>query len=149
MLLRVQCFRQPIRRWVTESGRRLSSMAYTLSIGKGSASDPVSVTLIDKPTSNPTAGNVVVKWLAAGVDPVDLAAASGDPNAELFRPLSEPNVGGTEGVGIVTAVGSGVEALETGDRVVPIKVSDEVFNCTSNYLKLRRFFLQVIMRCCA
>lgn len=78
---------------------------------------------IDTPsTTAPPAGCVTVKWLAAGIDPVDIAVASGMPSAASFTPSSQPAIAGTEGVGLVTAVGGGVTAMEAGDHVIPIKV---------------------------
>lgn len=129
MLSRIHGIRGPTWRWVRETRIQLSSMAFTFSSQNGSSKRLSSENLEDlSPT--PAAGNIAVKWLAAGVDPVDLAAVAGESSATAFRPNAEPLVGGTEGVGLVTAVGKSVTTVEPGDRVVPIKVS---INCSFRY----------------
>ena len=69
----------------------------------------------------PTADNISVTWLAAGVDPVDIATLSGVNTP--YAPSSYPAVPGTEGVAKVTAVGPAVENIAEGDLVIPVKVS--------------------------
>lgn len=60
----------------------------------------------------PRADEVVVRFLAAGLCRTDLEVAAG----RLPTPL--PVVAGHEGVGVVEQVGSGVEGLAVGDRVI-------------------------------
>ncbi len=64
-------------------------------------------------TREPGKGEVLVKMLAASINPSDLGTIGGSYGA-----LPElPAVGGLEGVGEVTEVGEGVEGLVAGDRV--------------------------------
>lgn len=75
-----------------------------------------------KASTPPTGSNVQVSWLAAGVDPVDLAVLSGSPSATAFEHSSLPAVAGNEGVATVTAVGPDASGITKGDFVIPIKV---------------------------
>ncbi len=75
---------------------------------------PEVLTLAEVPDPVPAAGEVVVRIEAAGVNPIDVKQRSG------FRPLppiTEPRRLGFDGAGVVTALGSGVDGLEVGDRV--------------------------------
>lgn len=75
---------------------------------------PEVLTLVEVPDPVPAPGEVVVRIEAAGVNPIDVKQRSG------FRPLppiTEPRHLGFDGAGVVTAIGSGVEGLEVGDRV--------------------------------
>lgn len=100
--------------------RSLSTAAYTLT-SHGDISSVLAKDTVHTPSSA-TSNNIIVKWLAAGVDPVDLAAARGEPSAASFVPTALPAVAGTEGVAKVQAVGPDVTGIKTGDHVVPIKV---------------------------
>lgn len=95
------------------TARALSSVAYAYN--PAAAPHVIAPTTIAGPSSPPPPGFVAIKWLAAGVDQSDLHPS---PAA-----TSSAAVAGTEGVGIVTAVGSGVTVMDAGDHVVPIKVS--------------------------
>lgn len=95
------------------AARALSSVAYAYDAA--AAPHVIAPTTVVGPSSPPPPGFVAIKWLAAGVDPCDLHPS---PAA-----TSSAAVAGTEGVGVVTAVGSGVTVMDAGDRVVPIKVS--------------------------
>ncbi|KAH7706368.1 CBN-MECR-1 protein, partial [Aphelenchoides avenae] len=59
---------------------------------------------------------VLVRWLAAPVNPSDLAQIGG---SYASKPSGFPAVGGNEGVGIVEKVGSAVTNLKSGDYVFP------------------------------
>ncbi|KAH7707905.1 CBN-MECR-1 protein [Aphelenchoides avenae] len=83
--------------------------------------DAMNVLKLEQSTVDPGAMSptqVVVKWLAATMNPFDFAHISG---SYLYKPPL-PAVGGNEGVGVVEAVGTSVKDLCRGDRVVP---SDE------------------------
>lgn len=68
----------------------------------------------------PSADQVAVSFLAAGVDAGDVAAVLGVDGAAGKAPF--PRVAGHGGVGLVTKVGSSVTGLKEGDYVVPAKV---------------------------
>ncbi|KAI0564749.1 trans-2-enoyl-CoA reductase [Gracilaria domingensis] len=83
---------------------RALSTAYTFT-----ATGPPSSVLSREqlPTPKPSDGHLRLKWLAAGVDPVDLATLAGSPSASEFAPSIFPAVAGNEGVARVTATGAG------------------------------------------
>ncbi|HEX7269251.1 MAG TPA: alcohol dehydrogenase catalytic domain-containing protein, partial [Streptosporangiaceae bacterium] len=60
----------------------------------------------------PKAGEVLVRWVAAGLCHSDEHLRTGD------IPVRYPIVGGHEGAGVVEEVGTGVTRLTAGDRVV-------------------------------
>ncbi|VDK26412.1 unnamed protein product [Anisakis simplex] len=64
----------------------------------------------------PGAGQVIVKWIAAPINPLDLNKISGTYPAHKAK---FPCIGGSEGVGLIEAVGSGVKGLSKGDKVIP------------------------------
>jgi propanol-preferring alcohol dehydrogenase len=72
---------------------------------------PLTIEEVDIPI--PNAGQIQVKIEATGVCHTDLHAANGD---WPIKP-NPPFIPGHEGVGIVTAVGSGVKHVKEGDRV--------------------------------
>lgn len=104
------------------ASRTLSSVAYAYDAA--AAPHVIAPTTVAGPSSPPPPGFVAIKWLAAGVDPSDLHPS---PAA-----TSSAAVAGTEGVGVVTAVGSGVTVMDAGDHVVPIKVSPFYSSLASN-----------------
>jgi len=71
----------------------------------------------------PRAGEVLVKWDAAGLCHSDEHLVTGDmvPSAELLEqfglPASFPIIGGHEGAGTVLEVGEGVATLRPGDHI--------------------------------
>lgn len=69
--------------------------------------------LEDRPIPEPGFGQVLVKIEASGLCHTDIHAANGDWPVKPAPPL----VPGHEGVGIVVAMGDGVTAVRTGDRV--------------------------------
>jgi NADPH:quinone reductase len=73
---------------------------------------PEVLTLTDLPVPEPGPGEVLVRLSAAGVNFVDTYHRSGLYQVRL------PLVPGTEGAGVVEAVGPGVTAPRAGDRVV-------------------------------
>lgn len=72
---------------------------------------PLVIRELDIPTPGP--GQVLVKTEACGVCHTDLHAANGDWPVKPTLPFTP----GHEGIGIVTAIGSGVTAVKEGDRV--------------------------------
>ncbi len=60
----------------------------------------------------PPAGELHIRQTAVGVNFHDVYVRSG-----LYRTLALPGIPGIEGVGIVEAIGSGVQAFAVGDRV--------------------------------
>lgn len=106
--------------------RALATSAYTYA-NHGDPSSILSQASNDVPAT-PTGDNLIVNWLAAGIDPVDLATLSGQPSASAFAPRSLPAVAGTEGVGVVKAVGPSVQGIKEGDHVIPVKVGETTSN---------------------
>jgi len=67
----------------------------------------------------PGSNQVLVKMLAAPINPADINLIQGTYGVTP----SLPAVGGSEGVGIVEKAGSGVKGLKVGDHVIPTKPS--------------------------
>jgi NADPH2:quinone reductase len=74
---------------------------------------PQELRLEDAEDPRPGAGQVVVRIIAAGVNPVDAAIREGKFTEEPSLPYTP----GQDGAGIVEAVGAGVDNIRTGDRV--------------------------------
>lgn len=72
---------------------------------------PQALVLEERPDPHPGQGQVVVDVRAAGLNYIDVYQRSGK------YPLPTPFVAGSEGAGVVAAVGSGVDALRVGDAV--------------------------------
>ena len=72
---------------------------------------PLEIRDIEVPT--PQAGQVLVKIQASGLCHTDIHAANGDWPVKPKMPL----IPGHEGVGLIEAIGDGVEHLAVGDRV--------------------------------
>ena len=68
----------------------------------------------DFPTPEPAEGQVLVKLEAAALNRVDIWTRVGWPGIKL----QYPHIPGSDGAGIVAAVGAGVKMWNTGDRVV-------------------------------
>lgn len=100
--------------------RALSTFAYQIS-QYGEPTTALSRHNLSTPPSA-TGDDLIVNWLAAGVDPVDLAALRGDPVAAAFAHSSLPAVPGNEGVALVQHAGPDVASIKSGDFVIPIKV---------------------------
>ncbi|HEY8577191.1 MAG TPA: quinone oxidoreductase [Devosia sp.] len=72
---------------------------------------PEVMTLEDWPLASPGAGEVAIRQTAIGLNFIDTYQRSG------LYPVTLPFVAGSEGAGVVTAVGEGVSGFEVGDRV--------------------------------
>lgn len=75
--------------------------------------DPSVLRLAEVPTPQPGAGEVLVRLHAVGVNPVETYIRSGK---HATRPVL-PYTPGTDGAGVVEALGDGVADLSVGDRV--------------------------------
>lgn len=76
---------------------------------------PDVLTLVETPPLQPQPGHLVVRVEAAGVNPIDAKLrAAIRPSA----PITEPRRVGSDGAGVVTAVGDGAEGYRPGDEVV-------------------------------
>ena len=78
---------------------------------------PEVLKLEDVPTPRPASGQVLVRIHAAGVNPYDTYMRSG---AYAIKPPL-PYTPGSDGAGVVEAVGEGVHRVKTGDRVYVAK----------------------------
>ena len=88
---------------------------------------PEVLKLEEVPTPKPTAGQVVVRIHAAGVNPYDTYMRAG--TYAVKPPL--PYTPGSDGAGIVEAVGEGVQKVKPGDRVYTAKtVTGAYAECT-------------------
>lgn len=74
---------------------------------------PEQLKLVELPVPEPGAGQVRVRLHAAGVNPVDTYVRAGT----YARKPPLPFTPGTDGAGVVEAVGADVRGLATGDRV--------------------------------
>ncbi len=72
---------------------------------------PEVLNLVELPVPNPKAGEVLVRLTAIGVNYIDTYHRSG------LYPLPLPFVPGSEGAGLVEAVGAGVSDVQPGQRV--------------------------------
>lgn len=72
--------------------------------------------LVDRPTPEPKAGDVLVKFHAASLNYRDFMVVSGTYNPKMKLPA----VPFSDGAGEVSAVGEGVTKWKAGDRVMPI-----------------------------
>jgi NADPH2:quinone reductase len=70
--------------------------------------------VMDLPTPVAGPGQVLIKLAAAGMNPMDVALASGEWRPE---PATFPMVLGADGAGIVDALGEGATRFSPGDRV--------------------------------
>lgn len=77
------------------------------------AGGPEVIRVGELPTPAPQAGEVVVKVVAASINPIDTYVRAGLVN----MPRPTPCVTGSDLAGVVTAVGAGVKRFKTGDRV--------------------------------
>ena len=78
---------------------------------------PEVMKLEEIPTPKPAAGQVLVKIHAAGVNPADTYARTG--NYAVLPQL--PYTPGTDGAGVIDFVGDGVKKVKAGDRVYVAK----------------------------
>src|SRR5215469_15076404 len=75
--------------------------------------DPDVLKLAEVPTPKPAAGEVLVRIRAAGVNPYDTYMRAGT----YARKPPLPYTPGSDGAGIVEAIGEGVKKVKQGDRV--------------------------------
>jgi len=80
-------------------------------IQAGRAGGPDVLEPADLPQPSPGPGEVLVRTAAAGVNFIDTYRRGG------VYPMPFPHIPGSEGAGVVTAVGDGVTDLAVGDRV--------------------------------
>jgi len=78
---------------------------------------PEVLKLEDVPTPKPAAGQVLVRIHAAGVNPYDTYMRAG--TYAVKPPL--PYTPGSDGAGVIEAVGEGVKSVKVGDRVYTAK----------------------------
>ena len=78
---------------------------------------PEVLQLEDVPAPKPAAGQVLVKIRAAGVNPADTYARTG--NYAILPPL--PYTPGTDGAGVIESTGDGISKVKAGDRVYVAK----------------------------
>jgi NADPH:quinone reductase len=74
---------------------------------------PEVLTLEELPTPKPVAGQVLVRIRAAGVNPYDTYMRAG----AYARKPALPYTPGSDGAGVVEAVGEGVNKVKQGDRI--------------------------------
>ena len=84
---------------------------------------PEVMQLEEVPTPKPAAGQVLVKIHAAGINPADTYARTG--NYAILPEL--PYTPGTDGAGVIESVGEGISKVKPGDRVYLAK------NITGSY----------------
>jgi len=97
---------------------------------------PEVMQLEEAPTPRPAAGQVLVKIHAAGVNPADTYARTG--NYAILPQL--PYTPGTDGAGIVESIGDGVGKVKSGDRVYLAK------NITGSYAEYALAFESQVYR---
>ena len=85
-------------------------MPQAIMIRSYGASDVLNLENVDVP--NPGPGELRLRQTAIGVNFHDIYVRSG-----LYKTLALPGIPGCEAVGVVEAVGEGVEGFDTGDRV--------------------------------
>src|SRR5205823_4086968 len=78
---------------------------------------PEVLKLEEVPTPKPAAGQVLVRIHAAGVNPYDTYMRAG--TYAVKPPL--PYTPGSDGAGVIEAVGEGVKSVKVGDRVYTAK----------------------------
>ncbi|TFC50355.1 MULTISPECIES: NADPH:quinone reductase [unclassified Cryobacterium] len=77
--------------------------------------DPSVLQLVDRPVTEPGAGEVRVRMVVSGVNPTDWKSRRGSAAGEKLA--FDDVVPGQDGAGIVDAVGAGVQHVAVGDRV--------------------------------
>ncbi len=75
--------------------------------------DPGVLKVVEMPTPAPAVGQVLVRLHAIGVNPVETYIRSGN----YARKPELPYTPGSDGAGIIAAVGEGVTSFKTGERV--------------------------------
>jgi len=85
--------------------------------------DPEVLKLEEVPAPKPAAGQVLVRIHAAGVNPYDTYMRAG--TYAVKPPL--PYTPGSDGAGVIEAVGDGVQRVKAGDRVYTAKTVTGVY----------------------
>lgn len=86
------------------------------------------ISLADRPTPTPGAGEVLIKVLAVSLNSRDIGVINGFYASSLERPL----IPISDGVGVVVAVGEQTSRFKNGDRVSGIFVQDWISGEPSN-----------------
>ena len=81
---------------------------------------PEVLKLEEVPTPKPGAGQVLVRIHAAGVNPYDTYMRAGSYAVKPQLPYTP----GSDGAGVVEAVGDGVKKVKPGDRVYTAKIAE-------------------------
>ncbi|MDA2809577.1 NADP-dependent oxidoreductase [Nocardiopsis sp. RSe5-2] len=82
---------------------------------------PERLTVVDAPTPSPGPGEVLIRVMAAGVQPFDIAVVEGWLPAAADGP-DFPRTPGNEYAGVVEEVGPGVSGFAPGDEVLGFNV---------------------------
>lgn len=82
---------------------------------------PEKLTVIDAPTPSPGPGEVLIRVMAAGVQPFDIAVVEGWLPMAADGP-DYPRTPGNEYAGVIEAVGPGVSGFAPGDEVLGFNV---------------------------
>jgi NADPH2:quinone reductase len=89
--------------------------------------------LEEVPTPKPAAGEVLVRIHAAGVNPYDTYVRAGT----YARKPPLPYTPGSDGAGVVEAVGEGVKKVKRGDRVYTTQTLSGAYGrCTAGFQSL-------------
>lgn len=99
----------PLGRAECKSGGMAHAIVYTELGG------PEVLTTQEIETAPPGDGQVAVRIEAAGINPIDAKLRAG---LRASAPLTKPRRIGTDGAGVITAVGAGVDGYREGDEVV-------------------------------
>ena len=93
--------------------------------------------ITDAPIPQPGTGEVLVRVLAAGTNPVDYKMRDGSSGAVAnLRPEDFPLVLGREACGVVESLGEGVEGMGAGDMVFGAAPSGHPGRCYAEYVVL-------------
>lgn len=96
----------------------------TLSYNKFGPPSQVLVAGVDADVKTLGSNEVALKFLAAPITSSDLASITGGAGGNS----SFPAVAGTQGIAVVTGIGSGVNSLKINDWVVPIAANFGKYN---------------------
>lgn len=76
------------------------------------------LSLVDVPSPEPQAGQVLIRMLARPINPSDLYFVRGTYG---FKPQF-PATPGFEGAGVIASVGAGITGLQAGQKVIPLGI---------------------------
>ncbi|XP_043251306.1 enoyl-[acyl-carrier-protein] reductase, mitochondrial [Colletes gigas] len=135
----VMCIRKltlPLSRSISTNFTSIRQMSTAINADSGKSllyttyGNPADVLRITTQTINqPENDQVSVKWLLAPINPADLNTIQGKYPSK--PPL--PAIPGNEGVGEVIAIGSNVNNLSVGDRVIPFGSHLGTWRTRANY----------------